>query len=81
MARIAARTSGAEPDPLDPAIDAVETEVEPPRSDPLLFQTGNEILDEPFGCAQQIGGIGNRLGEAQPHPPDRCFSQWRQRLR
>src|ERR1700736_1355821 len=29
VARIAARASGAEADPLDPAIDAVKTEIEP----------------------------------------------------
>ena len=64
VARLAARTSGAEPDPLDPAIDAVEGEIEPPGADPLKRQAGDEIGDEPFGREQQIGGLGNRLGKA-----------------
>src|SRR6516165_2340628 len=81
VARIAARTSGAEADPLDPAVDTMKGEIETPRSRPFPRQAGNEIRDEPLGCAQQIGGIGNRLGEAQPHAPGRRFAQWRQRLR
>ena len=81
VARIAARTSGAEADPLDPAIDAMKGEIEPPRSDSLLRQAGDKIRDEPFRRAHQISGIGDRLGEAQPHPPGRRFAQRRQRLR
>src|SRR5437868_2933877 len=34
VARIAARAGGAEADPLDPAVDAVKGEIEPPRSRP-----------------------------------------------
>src|SRR5213596_3215430 len=48
VARITARASGAEPDPLDSAIDAVKAEVEPPGSDPLARQAGDEIGDEPL---------------------------------
>src|SRR6516165_4083508 len=81
VARIAAQASGAEADPLDSAVDAMKGEIEVSRSDPLLRQAGNEILDEPLGRAQQIGWIDNRLGEAQPHPPGRRFAQWRQRFR
>ena len=77
VTRIAARTSGADPDPFDSAIDTVETEIEPPRTAPLPRQTGNKILDEPLGGTQQIGGIGNRLGKTQPHAPGRRFAQWR----
>src|SRR5215831_14699229 len=71
VARIAARAGGAEPEPFDPAIDAVKTEIEPTRSGSLLRQAGDEIPNEPLGCAQQIGGIGNRLGKAQPHAAGR----------
>jgi hypothetical protein len=77
VARIAARTSGAEADPLDPAVDTMKDEIEQPGSRPFPRQAGNEIRDEPLGCAQQIGGIGDRLGEAQPHAPGRRFAQWR----
>ena len=81
VVRVAARTSGAEKDPLDPAVDAVETEVEPSCSSSLLRQAGDEILNEPLGCAQQIGGVGNRLGKAQPHVAGRRFAQRLQRFR
>ena len=80
VARIAARTSGAEADLLDPAVDTMKGEIEPPRSRPFPRQARNEILGEPLGCAREIGGIGNRLGKAQPHPAGRRFAQRRQRL-
>jgi hypothetical protein len=81
MALITARTSGAEADPLDPAVDTMKDEIEAPRPRPFPRQARNEIRDEPLGCVQQIRGIGDRLGEAQPHAPGRRFAQWRQRLR
>jgi hypothetical protein len=81
MARLAARASGAEPDALDPAVDAMESEIEPPRSHPLPRQALDEIRGEPLGRQHQIGRIGNRLGEAQPHAPARGFAQRRQRFR
>ena len=77
---IAARASGAEANPLDPAVDAMESEIEPPRSHPFPRQTGDEIRGEPLRCQHQIGGLGNRLGEAQPYPPGRHLAQWRQRF-
>ena len=81
MARIAARAGGAEADPLDPAIDAVKAEIEPPRPRPFPRQAKDEIRGEPLRRQHQIGGLGNRLGEAQPHPPARRLAEWRQRLR
>ena len=81
MVRVAARAGGAEHDMLDPAVDPVKGEVEPPRARPFPRQAKDQIEREPLGGAGQIGGIGDRLGKAQPHPADRRFAQWRQRLR
>src|SRR6202011_4108270 len=39
VVRVAARASSAEADQFDPAVDAVEGEIEPPRSHPLPRQT------------------------------------------
>ena len=51
MARIAARAGGAEADMLDPAVDAVKSEIEPPRSRSFPRQAGNEILRQPLDRA------------------------------
>ena len=75
VARVAARAGGAEPDPLDPAVDPMKSEIELPRTHVLACQTRDEISDEPLRRAQQIGRIGDRLGEAQPHAPSRRFAQ------
>ena len=40
VTRIAARAGGAEADALDPAIDAVKAEIEPPRPRPFPRQSG-----------------------------------------
>ena len=64
VARIAARTSGAEADPLDPAIDAMKGEIEPPGSDPLARQAGDEIGDEPLRRAQP-DRQGSAIGSAK----------------
>ena len=81
MARVAARPGGAEADMLDPAVDAVKGEVEPARSHPLARQPRHQIIDEPLGRAGEIGGVGDRLGKAEAHPPRRRLAQRRQRLR
>jgi hypothetical protein len=81
MARIATRAGGAETDPLDPAVDAVKGEIEQPCTRPFPRQANNEIRGEPLRCQHQIGKLGNRLGETQPHPPARHFAEWRQGLR
>ena len=80
VAWIAARESGAEPDPFDPPVDAVEGEIEPPRSHPLPRQTLDEIRGQPLRRERQIGRLGDRLSEAQPHASSGCFAQWRQRF-
>jgi hypothetical protein len=46
-----------------------------------LRQTLNQIRDKPLRRQQQIRGLGNRLGKAQPHAPARHFAERRQRLR
>src|SRR5215813_15320977 len=61
MARIPARASGAKAKPLDPAIDPMESEVEPPRSRPFPRQAADEIRREPLRRQNQMGGLGNRL--------------------
>src|SRR5262249_16507330 len=53
--RIAARTGGAELYPLDPAVDPVEAEIEPPCSHPVPRQSLSQICREPFRCQPQIG--------------------------
>ena len=58
---------------LDPAVDPVKGEVEPPRARPFPRQARDQIEREPLGGAGQIGGIGDRLGKAQPHPADRAL--------
>ena len=80
VVRITARTSGAEPYPLDAAVDAVEGEIEPPCSRSFLRQTLNQIGGEPLGRQHQIGGLGNRLGKTEPHAPARRFAERRQWL-
>ncbi len=63
------------------AVNPVKGEHEPPRPEPLQHQARDKILGEPPGGERQIGGVGDRLGKAQPYPPGRGFGQWRQRLR
>ena len=81
MARVAARLCGAERDPLDPAVDPVKAEYQSTRPGLLQSQPGDEIRGQPVDRERQIGGIGDRLGKAHPHPSGRGFAQWRQRLR
>ena len=81
VARLAAGAGGAEADPLDPTVDAVEGEIEPPRSSPSPRQALDEIRGKPLRRKHQIGGPGNRLGKAQPHPAARRFAERRQWLR
>ena len=49
MMRIAARPRRAERQALDPAIDPMKGEHQPPRAGPLARQSRNEILGQPFG--------------------------------
>src|SRR5205807_9931014 len=72
---------GAEADVLDATVDAVKTESETARAHPLARQPRREILDKPLDRAGEIGGIGDRLGKAQPHPPARRPAERRQWLR
>ena len=81
VARVAARLCGAERDPLDPAVDPVKAEYQLTRPGLLQSQPGDEIRGQPVDRERQIGGIGDRLGKAHPHPSGRGFAQWRQRLR
>src|SRR5207302_6477268 len=81
MARVAGRPGGAEADVLDAAVDAVKTESEMARAHPLARQPRRQIFDKPLDRAGEIGGIGDRLGKAQPHPPARRLAQGRQWLR
>src|SRR5437764_6737737 len=81
MARVASRPGGAEADVLDAAVDAVKTESETARAHPLARQPRREILDKPLDRAGEIGGIGDRLGKAQPHPPARRLAPGRTWLR
>jgi hypothetical protein len=80
VTRIAAGTGGAELDPLDPAIHPVKCEIEAPCSRSLVRQTLHQICGEPLRRQHQIGGLGDRLGKAQPHAPARHFAERRQRL-
>ena len=80
MMRIAARPGRTERQALNPAVDPIKGERQPPRPGPLARQARNEILGQPFGSECQIGGIGDRLGETQPDPSRGCFAQRRQRL-
>ena len=57
----------SEHDALDAAVDPMKGEIEPPRSRAFARQAKHEILGEPLGRAREIGGIGDRLGKAQPH--------------
>src|SRR5947208_1761282 len=75
MARVAARPGGAEPDVLDAAVDSVKAESEPARAHPFARQSRREILGQALDRAGEIGGIGDRLGKAQPHPPARGFAE------
>ena len=81
VARVAGRPGGAEADVLDAAVDAVKTESETACAHSLARQPRREILDKPLDRAGEIGGIGDRLGKAQPHPPARRLAQGRQWLR
>jgi len=81
MVRIAARPGGADTDMLDPSVDAMKGEIEPACSHPLARQPLDQIVGEKLGCAGEIGGVGDRLGKAETHPPDRRLGQWRQRFR
>ena len=78
--RVTAGASSSEDDPFDLAINAMEGEIEPPRSHPFSRQAKDEIFGEPLGRKREIGGVGDRFGEAQPHAADRRFAERRQRL-
>src|SRR5271169_6878215 len=80
VVRVAAGASDSEDDPFDPTINAMEGEIESPRSHPFPRQTKDEILSEPLGREREIGGIGDRFGKAQPHAADRRFAERRQWL-
>ena len=63
MARIAARAGGAEADPLDPAVDAVESEIEPPRSRPFPRQAGTRSVVS--RSVASIRSAGSAIGSAK----------------
>ena len=81
MAGVAARPGGADADMLDPAVDPVKGEVEPARPHSLARQPRRQVLRQPLDGADEIGRVGDRLGEAEAHPPHRRLAQRRQRLR
>ena len=62
MHGVAARPRGADADVLDPAVDAVKTEIEPAHAHAFARQPGHEIERQPLGGAGEVGGVGNRLG-------------------
>src|SRR6516225_2559459 len=66
VVRIAARTSGAEADPLDPAVDTIKDEIEPPRSRPFPHQARNEIADQPQADPSQTLS-GSRIEAERLH--------------
>ena len=50
------------------------------RPTPSRASRRDEIAGEPLGRGSEIGGVGDRLGEAEPHPPGRRLAERRQRL-
>ena len=58
----------------------MKAEIEPPCPRSFLRQAEDEIRGEPFHCQPQSGGLGDRLGQAQPYPPGRRLADWRQRF-
>ncbi len=81
MTGLAARPRRADSDMFDPAVDPVKSEVEPARPVALAFQMRRQLGGEMFDGAGEIGRLGDRLGEAEPHPPHRRLAHRRQRLR
>jgi len=52
------------------ALDPVKGKAEAARSHSLAREARHQVIGEPFGGAGEIGGIGDRLGEAEAHPPN-----------
>ncbi len=48
---------------------------------PSRARRATRSCGEPLGAAGEIGGVGDRLGKAEAHPPHRRFAQRRQRFR